>query len=84
MANTRFRRGSGVYTCNCCKKQTRDVNGDAVHCNLCAECYEVAGCENEVSDGHDGAQERLEEASELAWRVRGCESCRTTMKAGAR
>lgn len=48
----RFRRGSGCYPCGVCKRMTRDT-GDNGSCELCPECYEVAGYENYISD-HTG------------------------------
>ena len=75
MAYNRFKKGSGVYTCSCCKQQTRDTSGDAVHCGLCSECYEVAGWVNSVSDGVEGAEERLKAAVKHAVERRGCKNC---------
>jgi len=52
MANaSRFQRGSGVYKCGCCGRATRATGrGDNENNGLCAECYDLAGYENEVSD----------------------------------
>jgi hypothetical protein len=49
MAIKTFQRGSAVYKCNVCKRSTRNT-GDEGNCRLCAECYELAGIENEISD----------------------------------
>ena len=47
----RFQRGSGVYSCGNCTRKTRSTgNGDNEHLRLCAECYELGGIENEISD----------------------------------
>lgn len=49
--SSRFAKGSGVYTCNCCGRQTRSTGrGDNENLKLCAECYELAGYDNQVSD----------------------------------
>lgn len=49
--SSRFAKGSGVYTCNCCNRQTRSTGrGDNEHIQLCAECYDLAGFDNQVSD----------------------------------
>lgn len=49
--SSRFAKGSGVYTCNCCNRQTRSTGrGDNEHARLCAECYDLAGFDNQVSD----------------------------------
>ncbi len=53
MKANRFQRGSGCYTCAVCKKLTRSTGrGDNEHVGLCAYCYDKAGDENAVSDGH--------------------------------
>lgn len=53
MANltNRFARGSAVYECRCCKRSTRSTGrGDNENVKLCAECYDLAGEENSLSD----------------------------------
>jgi hypothetical protein len=47
-----FKKGSGCYDCGICGKKTRAINGDAEHVGLCVACYEKAGDENAVLDGH--------------------------------
>lgn len=49
MANKSFRRGQSTYTCRCCGRVTRDTNSEG-SIELCAQCYELAGLENELSD----------------------------------
>lgn len=47
----RFQKGSGVYACGVCSRQTRSTGrGDNEHVGLCEECYDIAGIENEISD----------------------------------
>lgn len=47
----RFTKGSAVYTCGCCDRRTRQTGrGDNEHVGLCAECYDLAGEENTLSD----------------------------------
>jgi hypothetical protein len=47
----RFTRGTGAYKCRICGRLTRDTGrGDNTHVGLCAECYELAGEENHLSD----------------------------------
>lgn len=61
----RFQRGSGCYTCSNCKRQTRATGGnDNEHVGLCAECYELAGIENEIAD-RGQTPERLAEVDRL-------------------
>lgn len=54
-ATNRFARGSGMYVCDCCGRKTRSTGcGDNENAGLCAECYDLAGIENAISDGgHD-------------------------------
>lgn len=49
--NSRFQRGSGVFSCGVCKRSTRATGrGDNEHVGLCVECYEIGGIENQISD----------------------------------
>lgn len=53
MARTsnRFTKGTGVYECRCCHRATRDTGrGDNEGVRLCAECYDLSGEENHLSD----------------------------------
>lgn len=47
----RFQRGSGVFKCIICKRNTR-YTGQGVD-ELCLECYELASLDNQYND--DGA-----------------------------
>lgn len=49
----RFAKGSGVYTCRCCERRTRDTGGDGSSVGLCDQCYELSGYENAIEDGND-------------------------------
>jgi hypothetical protein len=46
----RFKKGSGVYTCQCCGRQTRDTGGDGSGVGSCDLCYDLAGFENLLED----------------------------------
>ena len=52
----RFQKGSGCYKCESCGRMTRATGrGDNEHVNLCADCYDEGGLENQHSDeGHAG------------------------------
>lgn len=51
MQANRFRRGSGLYACRCCGRNTRATGrGDNEHVLLCAECFDLGGEENHLSD----------------------------------
>ena len=50
----RFAKFSGVYTCECCGRQTRSTGGDGASHGMCDPCWELAGYENEMQDGMSG------------------------------
>lgn len=55
--------GAGVFVCQCCKRRTRELNGDHAQTGNCAICFELAGMENAVSDrGDEAIAEYREEA----------------------
>jgi hypothetical protein len=50
-----FRRfGGGVFQCAICERSTRLV--DQGNDSLCPDCWEVAGHENSILDGHDSVE----------------------------
>jgi len=53
---TRF--GAGTFTCQVCKRRTREMNGDHAQTGNCHICFELAGIENSISDEGDEAIER--------------------------
>lgn len=49
---SRFAKGSGLYACRSCGRQTRATGGrDNENVRLCVECYELGGIENAFLDG---------------------------------
>ena len=51
-SNSKFQKGSGMYKCESCGKQTRATGrNDCEHVRMCSHCYEVGGWVNAVSDG---------------------------------
>lgn len=51
---SRFAKGTGVYTCSCCKRATRSTGrGDNEHAGTCAECFDLQGEENSLGDTGD-------------------------------
>lgn len=56
--NARFQRGSGVFNCAVCKRATRDTGNAAVGSELCSECYDLAGMDNECNDNGRAPTER--------------------------
>lgn len=47
----RFRPGSGVYTCVCCGKHTRETGDGESDARLCAKCNYEGLMENTICDG---------------------------------
>jgi hypothetical protein len=49
--NSRFQKGSGMYACRCCERNTRSTgNGDNEFVRLCTDCYDLAGEDNHYAD----------------------------------
>ncbi len=67
----RFRRGSGCYTCDSCKRKTRATGGDNDSLRLCIECYEIAGLENSISDHGDPSGRHAADIARLTESCRG-------------
>lgn len=58
MAIKKFRRGETTYTCRVCKKLTRNTGGDEIQCQLCIDCFDLAGFDNHRMD--EGAESMVE------------------------
>lgn len=56
-----FFRGSSTLACRVCTRTTRDTG----HGDICEQCFELAGMENEISDGHATEKEHRDRAREL-------------------
>jgi hypothetical protein len=63
--NSTFQRGSAVFTCNVCERKTRYTGVQSFGNQICPPCYELAGIENEISDGHCLIETRREEILRL-------------------
>ncbi len=59
-----FHRGSSVFPCNVCGRKTRDTGVQSVGNKICPQCYELAGIENEISDGYHTFEERKDQIKE--------------------
>lgn len=53
-----FRKGSSVFQCQVCGRATRETGVQSLGNKTCPQCYELAGIENEISDGHCTFMER--------------------------
>lgn len=60
MAIRKFYRGSAVFTCNVCGRGTRDTGAQSVGNKICPQCFELAGLENEINDGHSTREDNLD------------------------
>jgi hypothetical protein len=63
--NSKFKAGSGVYSCDICGKQTRETGHGESSCGLCVYCYEVGGAENSHTDGWITRNEFERQVAEL-------------------
>lgn len=60
-----FHRGSAVYNCGTCGRGTRATGVQAVGSELCPQCWDIAGIDNQINDdGRSGPNEG--EASEVS------------------
>ena len=54
-SNSKFQKGSGCYTCECCGKLTRETgklnSSDAAFIKICVRCFEIGDDELMVQDG---------------------------------
>jgi hypothetical protein len=48
--NARFQRGSGLFVCNSCGRETRDTGHDGAVNHMCCFCWDLAGEDNSLSD----------------------------------
>ncbi len=65
MAISRFYRGSSTFLCNVCSRRTRDTGATSMGIRLCPGCFELAGIENEISDGHTTREDALSTITKL-------------------
>lgn len=63
--NSRFQRGTGVYPCNVCGRRTRHTGTQSAGNKICPQCFDLAGIENEISDGYRTAAEAADEIRAL-------------------
>jgi hypothetical protein len=57
--NSRFKEGSGKYTCCACLKETRETGHDESEVELCAKCLLENYVENARSDHGEGSPEHM-------------------------
>ena len=60
-----FRRGRSTFKCGQCGRNTRETGAQSLGSDLCPQCWDLAGLENEVSDGHRTRADVAPEVAEL-------------------
>lgn len=63
--HSHLRRGSSTFKCDVCTRLTRETGTQSMGSRLCPQCYDLAGLENEVSDGYKTEAEARSEAKPL-------------------
>lgn len=56
--NTFTKIAGSVYECLCCGRKTRNTGAQSIGSETCPQCWELAGIENEISDGYATVEER--------------------------
>ena len=64
--NSKFARGSGVYVCHACGKQTRETGAEEGTLELCRRCLLEAYAENAASDYGKDSDEARQAVANLA------------------
>lgn len=62
---SKFHRGSSTFACNVCGRTTRDTGVQSAGNKICPQCFELAGIENEISDGYTTVAAEAKKISEL-------------------
>jgi ribosome-binding protein aMBF1 (putative translation factor) len=70
MKINKFYKGSAVFKCKVCGRGTRDTGVQSAGNDICPQCYDLAGIENEINDGHSTYAERREEVQQLLTELR--------------
>jgi hypothetical protein len=63
--NTFTRRDGGTFPCGVCGRLTRHTGVQSRGNDICPQCYDLAGIENEISDGYCTQAERQEDIDAL-------------------
>ncbi|MHB1260352.1 MAG: hypothetical protein ACYC2H_01415 [Thermoplasmatota archaeon] len=66
----RFQRGHSTYACGVCSRLTRATGAQSLGSDLCPQCWDLAGIENEISDGHTTLEARSAEITDLVDDIR--------------
>jgi hypothetical protein len=63
--NTFSKLAGSTYPCDTCGRLTRNTGHQGIGCQLCPQCFDLAGIENEISDGYCSGAERRDEVLQL-------------------
>jgi hypothetical protein len=55
--NTFSRAAGSTYICETCGRRTRNTGAQSIGSKTCPQCWELAGLENEISDGYQTLDE---------------------------
>ena len=59
-----------TYRCDTCGRLTRYTGAQSGGSKLCPQCWDLAGIENEISDGHSTFEEKRAEIDALLAEIR--------------
>lgn len=60
-----FQRGRSTFPCGVCGRLTRATGAQSLGSDLCPQCFDLAGIENEISDGYCSGPERRADVEAL-------------------
>lgn len=67
--NTFTKIAGSTYKCDCCGRGTRNTGVQSFSSMTCPQCFELAGLENEVSDGYQTTEEVRLQVEDLVAQV---------------
>lgn len=65
-----FRKGSAVFKCRVCGRGTRETGVQSTGIGTCPQCFDLAGIENEISDGACTREDRLSEIADYVAEIK--------------
>ncbi len=68
--NTFTKFAGSTFPCNVCGRLTRHTGVQGIGCQLCPQCFDLAGIENELSDGYCPPSERRDDVERLTAEVK--------------
>ena len=71
-ASNRFGRVTPTYICGICTRRTRETGEGESGCQLCADCFYIAGMDNQHNDG--GTKPDASDVAELQRRLKNIAS----------